>query len=190
LGDPVAYERDRRATEGDRSLVLTDLHFDHAGILQTFDGPDRCGGGGHVGFRPTGQQLTDRVDRRRINFRFVPLNVDQNIDVVSAEGDLGNSISAAGTVRTGQQGLPAEGINLGRQPRVVHRHHHFAGEPAPRRRLIGVLQDRLAAGAEQKLFAETRRGQASGNYNQAFHECHLSTWLLSRQRPNRRHGPP
>ena len=103
---PFAKVGDRGAAEVEGPAAVTDDRFDTRGISQSSGIADRGDRGRDRGVRVGGQLGENRFDDRRLDLRFVPLDVDEQVDVGRRRRRLGDAVGTAGAVDRGEQGRP------------------------------------------------------------------------------------
>ena len=120
--------------------------------------------GGDVGNRVTGQGLHALADQLRRHQRFIALHIDHDL-LGRPAAFAGNLVDAVGTgdvIGRGHHHIGAECSAGCAHPLVISGDDHFTGTGA-NRRLVHILDQRLAGDLTQHFFRQAGRAQAGRN---------------------------
>ena len=127
----VPHERNRAAAEIEGSTVGRADRFHAAGIVENFRIRDRSTKRRHVGVRIVNQQLSDLVDRFRIDVRLVALDIHNDVRIGQVlANDFGDPVCTAGMI-AGHLDLRPEAGHRRRNLKAVRRDEQI--------RLVAVL---------------------------------------------------
>ena len=138
---------------------------------------DRRGQRGHVGVGVGRAARISRFEGRRLDERFVALEVDDDVGVEAA-GDLGDAVGAAGVVAARHLDAAAEAVDGGDDARVVGGDDDGIDAAGLAGAFVDVLDEVLAGLAEQRLAGQAGGGVAGGDDDGGFHEGPPCPWLM------------
>jgi hypothetical protein len=162
---PRSGAGDRAAAEIHRPASGVENHL-HAGrVVQLRPAADRRGQRRHHGGGIFLKEPDHQVDRFARQLGLVALEVHDDVDVVQPSGNLGHAVGPAPRCRIGHFHPAAKRSNRLGNLGLIGRHTDAARPPCPPRRLVGVLNQRLARLAQQQLPRQSRRRKSGGDYN-------------------------
>ncbi len=162
---PRARVRDDGAAEVQGPLLVVEHHFHARRIKELFLVANRRAEGGHDRGWVLFQQFDNLIDSLGGDFRFVPLHIDDDVNLGPAECDLSDAVAAARMVRIGQHHVAAKRPHGSSDFFAIGRDANASGLHRASGGLISVLDERLAGLAEEQLARQSGRVQASGNHN-------------------------